>query len=104
MALLTLTHIHMHARGHGRNSQAPPLPPLPDILPLGLTYPHDGGGGIAAVGGGGGGVGAPYEAFPGWASVCSFLLGEGGRDPPRWDMRRPAALFEVVEVRWLVGW
>lgn len=70
-----------------------PLPPLPDILPLGLKAPHD----AALYSSSTNGVEAPYEYFPSWADLYPFLAGANGRR--KWGVRRPAALFEVVEVR-----
>lgn len=75
--------------------------PLPDILPLGLKTDADALTGPTSVE-------APYAAlFPSWAELYPFLAGGGGgvkgKPPQPWDVRRPGALFELVEVgvvRW----
>lgn len=79
---------------HTRNTfnTQPPLPLLPDILPLGLKAAAAANDPLSPTSSTTT-IEAPYEAFPSWAALYPFLVGEKG-----WSIRRKRALFGLVEV------
>lgn len=85
---------HSHTSTRLRHDTQPPLPLLPDILPLGLKAAATNDPLFLSTTS----IEAPYEAFPSWAALYPHLAGEKG-----WSIRRKGALFGVVEVGGLKG-